>query len=139
MTISVLTIALMNNPTNTRIFERADGLLAISALYREPETTTAVKRSVMEFIYFYLLPEEIHDGLDTNTGTMRRVRSSGSGKSTGTSQAAWGDTTISEIDERSEVKGVNEKQKLLGKYFGGISGLPQQFETMNIYEGLTSR
>jgi hypothetical protein len=133
-----LIIALLNNPTNTRIFERTDGLLAISALYREPQTTSVVKKSVMEFIYFYLLPEDTYDDWNGNPGTTRRVRSSGSGKNTDSSGTNLGDTTISELDDRSEVKGVAEKQKMLGKYFGGISGLLQEFETLNIYEGLTA-
>jgi hypothetical protein len=78
----------MDNPTNTRIFEQADGLLAVSALYRETETTKAVKKSVMEFIYFYLLPEDTYDEWDGNTGTAKRIKGSGSGKSNDSARSA---------------------------------------------------
>jgi hypothetical protein len=134
----VLIIALMGNPLNSRIFERADGLLAISVLLRDPETTESVKKTVLEFLYLYLLPEEPEQPSNEDTGTTRRIRTS-SGKSTTNSKGSTGsragteDSSISELDDRTGLKTVKEKQKLLSKYFNNVAGLPHEFELMNVF------
>lgn len=128
----------MGNPVNSRIFERADGLLAISVLLREPETTELVKNTVLEFLYLYLLPEEPEHRSQEDTGTTRIVRS-GLDKSTANSKSSTGsrgsaeDTSISELDERIGLRSVKEKQHMLGKYFNNVNGLSQEFELMNVF------
>lgn len=50
-------VALIDTPTNTRTFESLDGLLATTSLFRNRDTTREVKLKLMEFLYFYLMPE----------------------------------------------------------------------------------
>jgi hypothetical protein len=127
-------VALMNNPSNARVFERADGLLAASALLREPETTSAVKKTVLELLYFYLLPEE-QVPTPYSTGTTKRIRSSGSSNKSTIGSKGSGDTSLAELDERSLVRTVRDKQKMLGKYLNNVAGLQQEFRSMDIFEG----
>jgi Cell division control protein 14, SIN component len=131
---------LTDNPTNARVFERADGLLAASALLREAETTRAVKQTVLEFLYFYLLPEEHSEDWHNPPDTMRRIGRSGSGSSNGSSNSSkgseWGDISVSELNERSVLRTVKEKQKMLSKYLSNVGSLKQDFKTMKVFEGV---
>jgi cell division control protein 14 (SIN component) len=136
VTLTILIIALTNNPTNARVFERADGLLAVSALLRESETTKVVKQAVLEFLYFYLLPEESEQQLLHVTDTMKKVRVSGSDKSSaGSRVSSSGDTSVTELDERCAIRTVREKRTMLGKYLSSVSGLSTEFQAMSIFEG----
>lgn len=53
----VLVAALLDSPRNTRTFEKIDGLLTVTSLFRSRSTTKDVKLRTMEFFYFYLMPE----------------------------------------------------------------------------------
>ncbi|KAF1967989.1 cell division control protein 14 [Bimuria novae-zelandiae CBS 107.79] len=53
----VLVAALIATPHNTRIFELMDGLLTVTTLFKDEETTQQVKMKLLEFLYFYLMPE----------------------------------------------------------------------------------
>lgn len=56
-TIITLVVALLDSPQNTRVFERLDGLLTITSLFKDPDTVREVKFRLTEFLYFYLTPE----------------------------------------------------------------------------------
>ena len=53
----VLVTSLIATPQNTRIFEQMDGLLTVTTLFKDEETTKQVKMKLLEFLYFYLMPE----------------------------------------------------------------------------------
>jgi hypothetical protein len=53
----VLVTALLATPQNTRTFEHMDGLLTVTSLFKDEETTKNVKVKLLEFLYFYLMPE----------------------------------------------------------------------------------
>jgi hypothetical protein len=53
----VLVTALLATPQNTRTFEHMDGLLTVTSLFKDEETTQNVKVKLLEFVYFYLMPE----------------------------------------------------------------------------------
>ena len=53
----VLVTALLATPQNTRAFEQMDGLLTVTSLFKDEETTQSVKVKLLEFLYFYLMPE----------------------------------------------------------------------------------
>jgi hypothetical protein len=61
-TLLVLVTALLDTPSNARVFERVDGLLAVTALFKEFETPRTVKLKVLEFLYFYLMDEYTGSG-----------------------------------------------------------------------------
>lgn len=48
---------MIDTPQNTRTFENLDGLLTITSLFKSRETTREVKLKLVEFLYFYLMPE----------------------------------------------------------------------------------
>ena len=50
-------VALLDSPQNTRVFERLDGLLTITSLFKDSDTVREVKFRLTEFLYFYLTPE----------------------------------------------------------------------------------
>ncbi|SPN97388.1 related to cell division control protein 14 [Cephalotrichum gorgonifer] len=56
-TLLTLVTALIDTPRNTRTFEALDGLLAITSLFKSRSTTREVKLKLVEFLYFYLMPE----------------------------------------------------------------------------------
>ena len=94
----------------------------------------------MEFLYFYLLPEEHSQDWNSGTNTMRKIRESGSGGSdrgsaAGSKGSEWVDASISELNERSVLRTVKEKQKMLAKYLSNVGGLKQEFKAMKVFEG----
>ncbi|KAI1778201.1 cell division control 14, SIN component [Hypoxylon cercidicola] len=56
-TIVTLVTALIDTPRNTRAFENLDGLLTVTSLFRSRGTSRDVKLKLVEFLYFYLMPE----------------------------------------------------------------------------------
>ncbi|KAI1764138.1 cell division control 14, SIN component [Hypoxylon sp. FL1150] len=56
-TIVTLVTALIDTPRNTRTFENLDGLLTVTSLFRSRGTSRDVKLKLVEFLYFYLMPE----------------------------------------------------------------------------------
>ncbi|KAI2640287.1 putative cell division control protein [Xylaria nigripes] len=56
-TLLTLVTALIDTPQNTRTFENLDGLQAITSLFRSRSTSRDVKLKLIEFLYFYLMPE----------------------------------------------------------------------------------
>ncbi|OAA54244.1 cell division control protein 14 [Niveomyces insectorum RCEF 264] len=56
-TLLTLVVALLDTPNNTRAFEALDGLLTVTSLFRARATAREVKLRLVEFLYFYLMPE----------------------------------------------------------------------------------
>jgi hypothetical protein len=78
-TLLTLVVALIDTPTNTRTFEALDGLLAVTSLFRDRDTSREVKVKLIEFLYFYLMPETPSipkvggDGLKRSPSKLARV------------------------------------------------------------------
>ncbi|KAI5308605.1 hypothetical protein KEM55_005303, partial [Ascosphaera atra] len=77
-TVLTLVTALLGNPANTRTFEELDGLLTVTSLFKSRYTSKEVKLKIVEFLYFYLMPEA--NGAFSGAGS---DRSNGSGGSKG--------------------------------------------------------
>lgn len=56
-TLLTLVVVLLDTPANTRTFEALDGLLTVTSLFKSRATPRDVKAKLVEFLYFYLLPE----------------------------------------------------------------------------------
>ncbi|KAL2758726.1 hypothetical protein ACRALDRAFT_1080437 [Sodiomyces alcalophilus JCM 7366] len=56
-TLLTLVVALIDTPSNTRTFEALDGLLTVTSLFKSRSTPRDVKLKLVEFLYFYLMPE----------------------------------------------------------------------------------
>ncbi|OSS43365.1 hypothetical protein B5807_11933 [Epicoccum nigrum] len=102
--ILVLVTALLATPQNTRVFEQMEGLLTITSLQSDEETTQSVKVTVLEFLYFYLLPEAPPP---TRKGAFERRGSTDSSKSV----------------HSKNIRSQEEKQRMLGKYIANVDCL----------------
>jgi hypothetical protein len=108
--ILVLVTALLATPQNTRVFEQMDGLLTITSLQSDEETTQSVKVTVLEFLYFYLLPEAPPTSRKLASAIERR-----------------GSTDSSKSITSKPIRSQEEKQRMLGKYIANVDCL---FEDM---------
>jgi Cell division control protein 14, SIN component len=143
--MATLIIALTDNPVNARVFESVDGLLAVSSLLRDPDTSRTVKKAIYEFLYFYLLSEEPKfpspGTARYQTGTVLRVggqrpRTTSTDSNSTTGSIEWSD--VSELDGHSLTKAPAEKQKLLAKYLDSADELANVFMMEQIFAGITT-
>src|SRR5271167_508194 len=56
-TLLLLVSTLLSCPANTRTFESLDGLLVVTSLFKSRSTSREIKLKLVEFLYFYLMPE----------------------------------------------------------------------------------
>jgi hypothetical protein len=116
--ILVLVTALLATPQNTRIFEQMDGLLTITSLQSDEETTQSVKVKVLEFLYFYLLPEAPPPSSKLASAFERR-----------------GSTDSTKSVTHKNTRTQEDKQRMLGKYIANVDCL---FEDMEADDPFTS-
>jgi hypothetical protein len=138
------------------VFERVDGLLAVTALFKERETSRPVKLKVLEFLYFYLMDEDgssrneskqgqsntdstvSHSEEDGSTGTMRRVGGvedrTGSTGSSDSGAPGWAELSMVETDGRGLLKTTREKQRQLGKYLSNVDDLVQDLKESRVFQ-----
>lgn len=113
----VLVTALLATPQNTRTFEHMDGLLTVTSLFKDEETTQSVKVKLLEFLYFYLMPEAPATGLQRSgsklVGAFDR-------RSTSTAGEEGGGT--------AKLKTQEEKQYLLGRYLNNVDALVEDLQ-----------
>ncbi|KAI1396420.1 cell division control 14, SIN component [Hypoxylon fuscum] len=128
-TIVTLVTALIDTPHNTRTFENLDGLLTVTSLFRSRSTSRDVKLKLVEFLYFYLMPEvpsiPSAQTRDSVPGLLQRSPSKlakafsfanggpGKGENGGRPRSA-GD---------GETRTQEEKQALLGRHLNSVQEL----------------
>lgn len=162
-TVLVLVAALLNNPPASRTFERVDGLLSIKDLLTSGEASQKTKVSVMEFLYFYLMPETgVSPPTTGKTGTAVRIKRSkpelddesggvmlpitevtnssvvevkvGSGNGTNSSIIEGGRGYGADGEKIDKaIKSTREKQRLLGQYLGNVDGLVRDLEESELF------
>lgn len=113
----VLVSALLATPENTRMFEKMDGLLTVASLFRSRSTSREVKMKVVEFLYFYLMPEM---GTAASLALQRQA-----GKRDG---SAGSDGARPHVSGAGDGKGsmhrsTQEKQQMLGRYLSNVAEL----------------
>ena len=112
-TLLVLVTAQLERPANVRCFERVDGLLAVTSLFKNGGTGREVKMKVVEFFYFYLMPEKpVGAG---NWGGLQRSPS----KRLGSGEGGVG---------VGETRTTEEKQGLLGRYLSNVEDLVEDLK-----------
>ncbi|KAI8931972.1 hypothetical protein NX059_010868 [Plenodomus lindquistii] len=114
----VLVTALLATPQNTRTFEHMDGLLTVTSLFKDEDTTQNVKVKLLEFLYFYLMPE-------SPTFSPPRSPSKVSNAferrgSTATSDDGSG--------ARKNTRSQEDKQHMLGKYLSNVDALVEDLQ-----------
>ena len=117
-TLFTLVTALLDTPANTRTFENLDGLLTVTSLFKSRGTSRDVKLKLVEFLYFYLMPETPYSGLSgRNSGGLQRSPSKRAGGLPGRNGSGTG------AGREAETKSTEEKQGLLGRYLPNVEDL----------------
>ncbi|MCJ1270354.1 hypothetical protein MMC22_010250 [Lobaria immixta] len=129
VTLLALVTTLLDYPTNTRTFESLDGLLTVTSLVKTRSTSREVKMKLVEFLYFYLMPESpipsIGNGGSRYAGAAhgmvavdRLQRSPSKRWGRGGSSAGAGAN-----GEEGNTRSTEEKQMLLGRYLNNVEDL----------------
>ena len=115
-TLLTLVAALVDAPGNTRTFEALDGLLAITSLFRSRATSRDVKLKLVEFLYFYLMPEApLLPAVVDEEG--RSVGTQASGEVRGPDGMV------------ARTKTTEEKQAILGRHLSNVDDLVRDLAT----------
>jgi hypothetical protein len=115
----VLVTALLATPQNTRIFEHMDGLLTVTSLFKDEETTQNVKVKLLEFLYFYLMPEVPVAGLQRSPTKLANAFDRRSNTTTGDDSGGAA---------RKNTRTQEEKQYMLGKYLSNVDALVEDLQ-----------
>ncbi|KAF2126632.1 cell division control protein 14 [Dothidotthia symphoricarpi CBS 119687] len=114
----VLVTALLATPQNTRTFEHMDGLLTVTSLFKDEETTQSVKVKLLEFLYFYLMPESPvvgHRSPSKLANAFERRNSTANGEDGGGAN-------------KKNTRTQEEKQYMLGKYLNNVDALVEDLQ-----------
>lgn len=123
-TIITLVCALIDTPQNTRTFENLDGLLTITSLFKSRETSREVKLKLVEFLYFYLMPETPSIPSASATISVPAIIQRSPSKLAGAFNRTDIGARRSRADSESEsTKPTEEKQQLLGRYLNSVDDL----------------
>lgn len=119
-TLLALVSALLDQPANTRTFEEVDGLLTVTSLFKSRSTSREVKLKLVEFLYFYLMPE-------TPTTTTSAPNVGVPGLHRNQSKAA---NTLGVSDHRMgrETRTTEDKQRILGRYLHNVADLVEDLK-----------
>ncbi|KAI9662083.1 MAG: hypothetical protein M1829_006222 [Trizodia sp. TS-e1964] len=117
LTLLVLVCVLLEQPSNTRTFETLDGLLTIASLFKSRSTSREVKLKLLEFIYFYLMPET--PSIPTSAPNTSALSRSPSKLASAFVQSERKGFSAS----NQNTKETEEKQALLGRYLGDVQDL----------------
>ncbi|KAI1389890.1 cell division control 14, SIN component [Hypoxylon trugodes] len=135
-TVVTLVTALIDAPRNTRTFEALDGLLTVTSLFRSRGTSRDVKLKLVEFLYFYLMPEvpsipsasaapALPPLLQRSPSKLAKAFAFGNGNGNGNTNggAKNGDTGRPRSAGDSETRTQEEKQALLGRHLSSVQEL----------------
>ncbi|OWP04116.1 hypothetical protein B2J93_5937 [Marssonina coronariae] len=135
-TIITLACALIETPQNTRTFENLDGLLTITSLFKSRETSREVKLKLVEFLYFYLMPETPSIPSANSNASVPSMLQRSPSKLAGAFNGREG-------RKRAESEGVitrstEEKQGLLGNYLSSVDDLVADLRESTPFGGALS-
>ncbi|KAA6407638.1 MAG: cell division control 14 [Lasallia pustulata] len=117
-----LVVALLEQPHNTRTFETLDGLLTVTSLFKSRSTGRDLKLKLVEFLYFYLMPETPYTYSASAPTTAVGGQRSPSKRSGPYGQSPSG-PGASDGSEIAGTKSTEEKQALLGQYLNNVEDL----------------
>ncbi|KAF1999889.1 cell division control 14, SIN component [Amniculicola lignicola CBS 123094] len=128
-TLLVLVTALLATPHNTRTFESMDGLLTVTSLFKDEETTQSVKLKLLEFLYFYLMPEAPVPSVSAPNTAMGLGRAPS--KLVGAFERR--SSTVSGDDgggaaANKDIRSQEEKQHMLGQYLNNVDALVEDLQ-----------
>ncbi|GJC98128.1 cell division control protein 14 [Colletotrichum higginsianum] len=119
-TLLTLVTALIDTPTNTRTFEALDGLLTVTSLFKSRSTAREVKLKLVEFLYFYLMPEVASVPRTSATALHQRSPSKLAASTTAADASHARNRAGS---ESADTLTTEEKQELLGRHLSNVEDL----------------
>lgn len=123
-TIITLVCALIDTPQNTRTFENLDGLLTITSIFKSRETSREVKLKLVEFLYFYLMPETPSIPSASATISVPALIQRSPSKLAGAFNRGDTGAGRNRADSESEyVRSTEEKQQLLSRHLSSVDDL----------------
>ncbi|OQD78324.1 hypothetical protein PENDEC_c001G06743 [Penicillium decumbens] len=122
-TLLTLVTALLDCPANTRTFEDLDGLLTITSLFKQRGTSREVKLKLVEFLYFYLMPETPILGPGASPPGLQRSPSKLSSRPQSSHASAAGGGKM-----LRDTRTTDEKQALLGRYLNNVEDLVEDLK-----------
>ncbi|RYP79440.1 hypothetical protein DL769_002949 [Monosporascus sp. CRB-8-3] len=138
-TLLTLVAALIDTPQNTRTFENLDGLLTITSLFRSRGTSRDVKLKLVEFLYFYLMPEvpSVPSAAAARDEVPQRSPSKPAKTFSSPNRGAEGKSgrprsPASEATTRSQ----EEKQALLGRHLNSVEELVKDLRQSTPFGGV---
>jgi hypothetical protein len=124
-TLLTLVTALLDCPANTRTFEDLDGLLTVTSLFKQRATSREVKLKLVEFLYFYLMPETPTPApMSPPPGLQRSPSKLSSGAFSRSGHAVANAASKMSRDTRT----TDEKQALLGRYLNNVEDLVEDLK-----------
>lgn len=128
-TLLTLVTALLDNPANTRTFEELDGLLTVTSLFKQRATSREVKFKLVEFLYFYLMPETpIYATGHGASAPMPGLQRSPSKVAGPRPRSANAPGANSGDDGDRDTRKTDEKQALLGRYLNNVEDLVEDLK-----------
>lgn len=125
-TLLTLVTALLDHPANTRTFEELDGLLTVTSLFKQRSTAREVKLKLVEFLYFYLMPETALTSTSApNAGIPRSPSKLGGGPVPWSANAPGAHNGAK---GNRDTRTTEEKQSLLGRYLNNVEDLVEDLK-----------
>ncbi|KAK5089077.1 hypothetical protein LTR05_003301 [Lithohypha guttulata] len=126
-TLLALVTSLLDQPSNTRTFETLDGLLVITSLFKSRSTSREVKMKLVEFLYFYLMPETAPPKHVVTSATNTAVLG-GRGREIAAAfdRDRRRESTVhidTEIKGDGQTRSTTDKQEMLSKYLSNVQDL----------------
>ncbi|KAJ4267789.1 hypothetical protein NW762_003904 [Fusarium torreyae] len=135
-TLLTLVTALIDTPVNTRTFESLDGLLTVTSLFKSRSTAREVKLKLVEFLYFYLMPEipsiPRADQRDSVPGMLQRSPS----KLVGAFNAESRRKRSGSDPESDVYLTTEEKQELLSQHLSSVEDLVKDLRNCAPFGGV---
>ncbi|RSL66960.1 hypothetical protein CEP54_003528 [Fusarium duplospermum] len=134
-TLLTLVTALLDTPRNTRTFEGLDGLLTITSLFKSRSTAREVKLKLVEFLYFYLMPESPSipraDQRDSVPGMLQRSPSKLAGAFNNDARRKRSGSDADDVYLTTE-----EKQELLSQHLSSVEELVKDLRNCAPFGGV---
>ncbi|KAK1654685.1 cell division control protein 14 [Colletotrichum phormii] len=143
-TLLTLVTALIDTPTNTRTFEALDGLLTVTSLFKSRSTAREVKLKLVEFLYFYLMPEVPSIPRADVRASVPAIHQRSPSKLAGAFGSAASTPASTDASharsragsESSDTMTTEEKQELLGRHLSNVEDLVRDLRTCTPFGGV---
>lgn len=121
-------VSLLDCPANTRTFETLDGLLVVTSLFKSRTTSREVKMKLVEFLYFYLMPETSTPKMTTSATNTAVL--GGRGREIAAAFERRRETVNAATDNKNtgKTRSTEEKQNMLSKYLNNVQDLVEDLK-----------